>query len=346
MAESGDLPAGTHRVTAAEGDAGERLDRMLAARLDGLSRSRLKRLIEEGRVRGQAGAIRDPSARVKAGQVFSIEVPAPVADRPRPEPIALDIRYEDEHLLVLDKPAGLVVHPAPGNLEGTLVNALLAHCGDRLPGIGGVKRPGIVHRLDKDTSGLMVVAKSDLAHARLVADFAARRIERAYYALVWGVPLPPQGEIAGNIGRSPANRKKMAVLRSGGRAALTRYRVVRAFGRAAALLECRLATGRTHQIRVHLSERGHPLIGDPTYGGGATAARCATLGTSAVAAFGSRRQALHAHLLGFEHPATGELLRFESRIPRDMEELVKILDRFQTGQRPSPELGFRPHVKE
>src|SRR4051794_3499189 len=195
------LPA-PYRVTALDEDAGERLDRVLAVRLGDLSRSRLKQLIETGRVAGEAGTIRDPSLRVKPGQEFTVDLPPPVDDTPRPQAIALDIRYEDEHLLVLDKPAGLVVHPAPGNPEGTLVNALLAHCGERLPGIGGVKRPGIVHRLDKDTSGLMVIAKSDLAHQKLSADFAARRIERAYQGVVWGVPLPRQGEIAGNIGRS------------------------------------------------------------------------------------------------------------------------------------------------
>jgi 23S rRNA pseudouridine1911/1915/1917 synthase len=323
--ENGAQPAGTHRVAVSEEEGGERLDRVLAARLDGLSRSRLKQLVQDGSVSNAAGTIRDPSLRVKPGQVFTVLVPAPVDDRPAPEAIALDIRFEDAHLLVLEKPAGLVVHPAPGNLAGTLVNALLAHCGAALPGIGGVKRPGIVHRLDKDTSGLMVVAKSELAHAKLSADFAARRIERAYWALVWGVPVPREGEIAGNIGRSPKNRKKMAVLRTGGRPALTRYRVIRAFGRAAALVECRLATGRTHQIRVHLSERGHPIVGDPVYGGGTTAARRAAL---APALATLPRQALHAFLLGFDHPATGERLRFETSMPNDIGALIDTLDQF------------------
>jgi 23S rRNA pseudouridine1911/1915/1917 synthase len=243
--------------------------------------------------------------------------------------MSLDIRYEDEHLLVVDKPAGLVVHPAPGNLDRTLVNALLAHCGDSLVGIGGVKRPGIVHRLDKDTSGLMVVAKSELAHARLAADFAARRISRAYFAVVWGVPLPPSGEIAGNIGRSPVNRKKMAVLPRGGRAALTRYRVLREFRGIAAALECRLATGRTHQIRVHLSERGHPLIGDPLYGSSRTGRRSKLLPESVrgpVTAF--PRQALHAQTLGFIHPISQESLEFKSELPSDIKLLLDMLEQF------------------
>ncbi|HLJ65562.1 MAG TPA: RluA family pseudouridine synthase, partial [Stellaceae bacterium] len=254
------------QVTAAAADQGERLDRMLTAHLREISRSRLKTLIESGSVRLGEATITEPSLRVKPGQVFTILIPAPAADRPEPQAMALAILFEDRHLLVLDKPAGLVVHPAPGNPDHTLVNALLAHCGDELQGIGGVKRPGIVHRLDKDTSGLMVVAKNELTHTRLSADFAARRIGRTYLAALWGVPTPREGEISGNVGRSPRNRQKMAVVRDGGKPALTRYRVTRAYKDVAALVECRLATGRTHQIRVHLTERGHPLIGDQTYG--------------------------------------------------------------------------------
>ncbi len=314
-------------VTAQAEDAGGRLDRLLAAQLAGLSRTRLKHLVETGRVTMDGATITDPSMRVKPGQSFAVRLPDAVADTPVPQAMELPIVYEDEHLLVIDKPAGLVVHPAPGNLDRTLVNALLAHCGDSLAGIGGVKRPGIVHRLDKDTSGLMVVAKNDLAHAALTADFAAHRITRAYHALVWGVPQPRQGEIAGRIGRSPRNRKKMAVLREGGKAAVTRYRVLQAFRDVAALVECRLATGRTHQIRVHMTERGHPLIGDQTYGNNRNPARLKGLPATAgaeIAAF--PRQALHAVVIGFHHPASGGYLEFTSTLPRDLIALSACLD--------------------
>ena len=230
-------------------------------------------------------------------------------------------------MLVIDKPAGLVVHPAPGNPDGTLVNALLAHCGDSLKGIGGVLRPGIVHRLDKDTSGLMVVAKTEAAHRALSRDFAARRIDRAYAAFVWGVPDPPASEIVGNIGRNPAQRKKMAMLSDGkGRPAVTRYRVERAFAGQAALVECRLATGRTHQIRVHLTARGHPLIGDQVYGArrGRALARSGPAGAQIAAL---PRQALHARRLGFVHPATGDRLEFDSPLPDDLHVLLTYLER-------------------
>ena len=307
--------------------AGGRLDRLLADRLPQYSRSRLKVLIEDGRVSCAGATISEPSYRVKPGQSFTVTVPAPTTAAPLPEPIALDIVYEDAHLLVLDKPAGLVVHPAPGNAAGTLVNALLAHCGDSLSGIGGVRRPGIIHRLDKDTSGLMVVAKTDMAHADLSAQFAGRTVARAYTALVWGVPRPGRGEIAGNIGRNPQNRKKMAVVTRGGRTALTRYRVIRAFGSVASLVECRLATGRTHQIRVHLAHRLYPVIGDATYGGGARRARQAALGPDAAQAIARLgRQALHARLLGFRHPASAGMLEFESNLPLDMKEIIDCLE--------------------
>jgi 23S rRNA pseudouridine1911/1915/1917 synthase len=313
-------PEELRQVTAREAEAGERLDRLLATRLGDLSRSRLKRLVEAGRVTLAGATITDPAMRVKPGQTFAVAVPPPVADRPEPQALDLVVLYEDEHLIVLDKPAGLVVHPAPGNLDHTLVNALLAHCGDSLAGIGGVKRPGIVHRLDKDTSGLMVAAKSDLAHAGLTADFAARRVTRAYQAVVWGVPASAVGEIDAPIGRSPRNRKKMAIVQRGGKPALTRYRMLRAFAGKAALLECRLATGRTHQIRVHLSERGHPLIGDKVYGGSRPAGRL----DPAVAAF--PRQALHANVIGFRHPADGRQLQFEAGLPQDMRDLIALLE--------------------
>ena len=323
-----EAPASALReITAEAGDAGARLDRLLASRLGEMSRTRLKHLVEEGRVSMEGATIKDPSLRVKPGQTFILSLPPPVADRPEPQAMDLAIVYEDAHLLVIDKPAGLVVHPAPGNPDRTLVNALLAHCGDSLGGIGGVKRPGIVHRLDKDTSGLMVIAKDELAHARLAADFAARRINRAYQAVVWGAPRPREGEISGAIGRSPRNRKKMAVLREGGKPAVTRYRVLRAFKDVAALVECRLATGRTHQIRVHLTERGHPLIGDPTYGNTSSRGRLRVLPAAlreALIVF--PRQALHAVLLGFRHPASGEYVQFSSALPRDMTDLLNSLE--------------------
>ncbi len=261
-------------------------------------------------------------------------LPEPEEATPAAQPIALDIRFEDEHLIVVDKPAGMVVHPAPGNPEGTLVNALLAHCGPSLAGIGGVRRPGIVHRLDKDTSGLLVAAKTETAHRALSHDFVLRRVERAYSAIVWGVPMPPAGEIVGNIGRSPANRKKMAVVTEArGRSAVTRYRVERRFGGGiadtAALIECRLLTGRTHQIRVHLAHIGHPLIGDPAYGtraGRRLAHAGAGAGPAGAAIAEFPRQALHARLLGFIHPITGERLSFDSPLPDDMAALLANLE--------------------
>lgn len=321
-------------VRIAPENAGDRLDRALQRQLPELSRSRLKQLILDGHVEsaGPNGGkvLRDPATRAAAGAVLSVWLPQPEPAEPQAQPIALDIRFEDEHLIVIDKPAGMVVHPAPGNPEGTLVNALLAHCGPSLSGIGGVRRPGIVHRLDKDTSGLLVAAKTEAAHRALAEDFAARRVERAYSAVVWGVPAPAAGEIVGNIGRSAVNRKKMAVVpEARGKPAVTRYRVERRFGgkpaNIAALLECRLLTGRTHQIRVHLAHIGHSLIGDPVYGARArgAVARLGPIGAE-IAAF--PHQALHARLLGFKHPRTGEALRFESALPDDMARLISSLE--------------------
>jgi 23S rRNA pseudouridine1911/1915/1917 synthase len=330
-----------HEVTATAADAGERLDRLIAAHLPSLSRSRAKALIEARHVRLAAGApspseggetISEPSYRVKPGQSFAIFVPEPLPARPRPQAIELAIVYEDADVIVVNKPAGLVVHPAEGNPDGTLVNALIAHCGASLSGIGGVRRPGIVHRLDKDTSGLMVVAKNDAAHQALAADLEARRIERIYQALVWGVPSPRAGEIEGNIGRHPVDRKRMAVLKRGGKPALTRYRVLRAVGPAASLVECRLATGRTHQIRVHLASIGHPVVGDPVYGR-ATASRLGRLGPAARLVVGSfKRQALHAWQLSFKHPVTREALSWTVQLPEDMEKLVATLERDAAGE--------------
>ncbi len=315
----------TYRV--AEDEAGHRLDRVLATHFPEHSRSRLKVLIEEGRVSADGETITEPSYRVKPGQAFVVMIPESVPYEPQAQAIPLDVLYEDSWLLVIDKPAGLVVHPAPGNPDFTLVNALLAHCGDTLSGIGGVRRPGIVHRLDKDTSGVMVVAKSDAAHRALSRQFEKRTAERAYRAIVWGTPMPPSGRIAGNIGRDPRNRKKMAVVAEGkGRPAATTYRLVRRLGPIASLVECRLETGRTHQVRVHLTHIGHPLIGDPLYG----RARVARLGALAaekaalVRAFS--RQALHARQLGFDHPQTSERLNFETEMPNDMKSLCETLE--------------------
>ncbi len=312
-------------ISAGAEDAGERLDRFLARRLAGLSRSRLKQLIEAGHISAGGATLSDPSQRVKPGQVFAVVVPQPTAAKPEGQAMDLTIVYEDEDLIVVDKPAGMVVHPAPGNPDRTLVNALIAHCGDSLSGIGGERRPGIVHRLDKDTSGLIVAAKNDAAHRALAADFAARRIERAYRAVVWGCPEPRQGEIEGAIGRHPVDRKRMAVVKRGGKTALTRYRVIRVFGLGASLVECRLATGRTHQIRVHLAFIGHPLLGDPVYGQ-PTAERRRRLSPGARTALaGFHRQALHAESLGFVHPRTGERLRFRSPLPPDLQNLINSL---------------------
>lgn len=324
-AEGGTL----HRVAVTAADAGDRLDRALAAALPVLSRSRIKALIAAGQVAeiapdGRRRTISEPSARVKSGQTFAILVPDAAPAKPEAQAIALDIRYEDDAVIVIDKPAGLVVHPAPGNLERTLVNALIAHCGDSLSGIGGERRPGIVHRLDKDTSGLMVVAKTDLAHRSLAAQFAAHTVDRAYTALVWGVPRPAQGRIEGAIGRSPRNRKKMAVL-ARGKPAVTRYRVRERFGDVASLVECRLETGRTHQIRVHMAHIGHPVVGDPVYGRKTfRRVRGEPEGLRAVLG-GMRRQSLHAHLLGFEHPCSKNRLVFESKIPDDIKGLLNEL---------------------
>ncbi|HTV43750.1 MAG TPA: RluA family pseudouridine synthase [Stellaceae bacterium] len=319
--------AAPQAIRIADGEAGERLDRVLAQHLPELSRTRLKRLIEQGLVAGDGAMSRDPALRVRPGQNFVVSFPDAEEPLPAAQPIALKICFEDAHLIVIDKPAGLVVHPAPGNPDGTLVNALIAHCGAGLVGIGGVRRPGIVHRLDKDTSGLVVVAKTETAHRALSLDFALRRIDRAYVAFAWGVPTPLCGEIAGNIGRSRVNRKKMAVVGDAhGRPALTRYCVERTFGTAAAMIECRLATGRTHQIRVHLAHHGHPLIGDPVYGtrAGRTVAHSGAVGTRIA---GFPRQALHARRLGFDHPAGLGRIAFDSPLPADLHALLSDLER-------------------
>jgi 23S rRNA pseudouridine1911/1915/1917 synthase len=294
---------------------GERIDRALARRTPDLSRSRIKTLIEEGRVT-IGGAPVKASDKARAGQIFAIILPEPIDATPAPQPMALDVLYEDEHLIVIDKPPGLVVHPAPGNPDGTLVNALIAHCGPSLAGIGGERRPGIVHRLDKDTSGLMVAAKTEAGLAGLSRQFADRSVLRAYKAVVWGVPRPAAGTLSGSIARSHRNRKKMAVVKSGGKPARTHYRLeARILDATASLLDCRLETGRTHQIRVHLAEAGHPLVGDPLYGGKRASA------APPLRAF--PRQALDAYLLGFSNPLSRRPLRFERKIFSDIKELLE-----------------------
>ena len=309
-------------ILAGPESAGLRVDKFLADAIGTMSRSRVKSLIDEGRVRRGLHVMREPAEAVRAGAVYRLEPPVPVAAQPLPQAIDFDILYEDADLIVLDKPAGLVVHPAPGNLDGTLVNALLAHCGDTLPGIGGERRPGIVHRLDKDTSGVMVVAKTEQALARLSAAFAARDLDRAYLALCWGLPQPSAGDIEGAIGRDPKDRKRMAMVRSGGKAALTHYRTLRTWHASVALLECRLSTGRTHQIRVHLATRGHPIVGDPVYLRRIPAAAKAIPEPARSALLDFPRQALHATRLGFSHPRTGVELSFETAPPLDMQHLI------------------------
>lgn len=313
-------------------EAGERLDRFLQHRFPQTSRARFQALIANGCVAVEGAAVTEARRKVKAGERVSVRLPAAVAAEPLAETIPLAIVYEDDALIVIDKPAGLVVHPAAGHATGTLVNALIAHCGESLSGIGGVKRPGIVHRLDKDTSGLLVVAKTDEAHKGLSEQFAAHgrdgRLERAYLAVVWGSPERKRGTIDAPIGRHATAREKMSVVhRSGAREAVTHYEVEQSFGAPpyASLLRCRLETGRTHQIRVHMAHIGHPLLGDETYGKGFKAS-IGKLPDEAKAALSAlRRQALHAAVLGFEHPITGEAMRFESAPPADLAALIAAL---------------------
>ena len=304
--------------------AGQRLDKVLAPLFPDLSRARLQALISEGRLTLDGETVSDASRKARAG-TYRLAVPPPAPADPEPEAIPLSILYEDAHLIVVDKAAGMAAHPAPGTYSGTLVNALLYHCGDSLSGVGGVARPGIVHRLDKDTSGVMVAAKSDAAHRGLSALFATHDIDRLYIALTRGAPAPPTGTIRTQLGRSPGDRKKMAVLRSGGREAITHYQVEAVFGPQdrplAARVACRLETGRTHQIRVHMASKGSPCLGDPVYGAGQPSAAV----RDQIEAAGLRRQALHAAVLGFVHPITGEALRFETPTPPDMAALQAAL---------------------
>ncbi len=303
-------------VTIGHDQAGLRLDRALALSVPTMSRERLKALISSGHVRRGAIPARDPAVKAEAGAAFEIDVPAPTAMRNEAQDIALEIVFEDDHLLIVDKPAGLVVHPAAGNLDGTLVNALLHHCAGRLSGIGGVARPGIVHRIDKDTSGLLVVAKTDPAHEGLSAQFARHSIDRRYAAIVAGLPAR-EGTVDAPLARSPHDRKKIAIQPHGKRA-VTHFTLVEPLRRAA-MVECRLETGRTHQVRVHMGSIGHPLLGDPVYGRNRPEHR------DVLNRLDFRRQALHAAHLGFIHPVTSAAMAFESKLPHDMQALFTAL---------------------
>jgi 23S rRNA pseudouridine1911/1915/1917 synthase len=304
-------------ATIASDASGWRLDRALAAAVPTLSRERLKALISSGQVSGPQGPVRDPAAKALAGGTYQVRVPAPEQAHNEAQDIALEIVFEDEHLLIVDKPAGMVVHPAAGNRDGTLVNALLHHCAGRLSGIGGVARPGIVHRIDKGTSGLLVVAKTDRAHEGLAAQFARHSIHRLYLAIVAGLPQPG-GTVDAPIARSSANRQKMAIVEGRGKRAVTHWRLLQPL-RESALVECRLETGRTHQVRVHMASLGHPLLGDPVYG------RVRPAHRELLKELDFHRQALHAAELGFVHPVSKENLTFKSPLPSDIQELFGAL---------------------
>ena len=319
-------------ASVAQDAAGWRLDRALAAAVPTLSRERLKALISSGAVAAPDGtAVRDPASKARPG-TYVVVVPEPTPAHNVAQEIALEIVHEDDHLLIVDKPAGMVVHPAAGNLDGTLVNALLHHCAGRLSGIGGVARPGIVHRIDKDTSGLLVVAKTDVAHEGLAAQFAKHSIHRAYTAVVAGLPNPPVGKVDAALARSSADRKKMAIVTPSrvspsstsddpptrGKRAVTHYRLIRPL-RAAAQMECTLETGRTHQVRVHMASIGHPLLGDPVYG------RVRPEHKEVLKRLNFQRQALHAAELGFVHPVSKQNLSFKSALPSDIQELLRAL---------------------
>ena len=314
------MNGGESTVSGVTGAGGQRLDKALAE-ASGLSRERVKALLGESRVWVDGKLAASASAKPAAGTKFEIRIPAAIPLEAAAQDIPLAVVYEDEHLIVIDKPAGLVVHPAAGNYDGTLVNALLHHCAGQLSGIGGVARPGIVHRIDKETSGLLVVAKTDAAHEGLARQFSEHTIERAYLAIVAGRPIPVAGTVTGSIGRSNSNRKKMALVEEGrGKHAVTHYKTLENMARAA-LVECRLETGRTHQVRVHMTSIGHPLLGDPAYGRTPAPLR------PILAELHFTRQALHAAVLGFNHPVRGDPVRFESVVPADMAALLVELRR-------------------
>lgn len=332
-----DAAPSSEQVTVAAEENGTRLDRLLATRIPALSRSRLKALILAGEVAIGGGTIRDPGHRVNSGDAITVNVPAPEDAAPQGEDIPLAIVHEDDDIIVIDKPRGLVVHPAAGHPTGTLVNALIAHCGESLSGIGGVKRPGIVHRLDKDTTGLLVAAKNDRAHKSLAAQFADHgrtgEMRRGYLAFVWGAPDRPRGTIDAPLDRHPHNREKQAV-RPNGREAVTHWEVAARFAApdgkgkmvpVASLLACQLETGRTHQIRVHLAHIGHPLIGDDTYGPGFKTKTSRLTPEAQAAVEGLGRQALHAYLLVIEHPTSADILEFRSELPSDLARLRQSL---------------------
>ena len=311
---------------------GKRLDAAIAEALGGeFSRGRLQALIKQGALSQHGFVLEQASLKIKAPMSLTLDVPPPKQAEPEPQDIPINIIFEDDDLIVLNKQAGLVVHPGAGNWDGTLVNALLYHCKDRLSSIGGVERPGIVHRLDKETSGLMLVAKNDITHRSLTEQLADRSLSRTYAALVWGMPVPLSGKVTGNIGRHPSNRQKMTVTKNGGRDATTHYKIIDRFqGNAICLLDCTLETGRTHQIRVHMASKQHWIIGDPLYG------RQATSGRAEMKKAGYEkdirenvlsfpRQALHARKIGFDHPKTGERIEFEVELPNDMAGLLQQL---------------------
>ena len=316
----------TYTVTVPKDKARIRLDKFLAGALDLLSRSRLKSLIEDSLVSCDGFVIDDPSGKVRVGETYVISVPAPIPAAPFAQKIALDVVFEDDDLIVIDKAVGMVVHPAVGHADGTLVNALLAHCGASLSGIGGVTRPGIVHRLDMGTSGLMVAAKNDAAHRHLSRQLENRSLSRRYKALVWGVLNPREGDIDGAIGRNPANRKKMAVVKKGGKPALTHFRLIKAIGTRASLVECRLSSGRTHQIRVHMAQIGHPVIGDPLYGGGIGRRLKGAVEKPSKLLQELNHQVLHSFYISFIHPRYGKKICLKSDKINEINDLINVLE--------------------